>query len=296
MEGIVNFDTSKLQEIAKWENEKSVPEHLRLTQWYGDYHMYEPKLNVSKMELEFRYQRMYRNPDISWLVRHVPAGNGLQGYEWIHFGTGAGILEDKNKIGVAAYNFDYLVEAGEIKKWENEVLEFATRIEKKEKGFLKEAELSKSNVAEGDGIRKEPAAQPILDGYIWTHYDDGSGILKDRFGEKAASYDLTTNEMNVCLPGEGSGEYHNYSGESYSLENVKRDVESYLANRIRCHAIGTYETVHKLPDNVRLTKWSSQRKTYYFDVDLSEAQLQKRYEGIVGNAKAVPIQQPPICR
>lgn len=145
-------------------------------------------------------------------------------------------------------------------------------------------------------VRKEMAAHPTLEGYVWTHYSDGSGRLENPFGEKAASYDLTTNEMSVCLPGEQKGKSHNYSGGSYGLEKVKRDVESYLADRIRCNAIGAYETEHNLPDNVRLTQWSSQRESYYLDTNLSEAQLQKRYEDVTGKAIKQPVQQPPICR
>ncbi|MCM1494731.1 MAG: antirestriction protein ArdA [Bacteroides sp.] len=146
------------------------------------------------------------------------------------------------------------------------------------------------------GIKKEMAAHPILDGYVWTHYSDGSGALENSVGEKAASYDLTTNEMSVCLPGEQKGKSHNYSGDSYGLDTVKRDVESYLAERIRCNAIGAYETEHNLPDNVRLTQWSSQGKSYYLNTNLSEAQLQKRYEDVTGKAIKQPAQQPPICR
>lgn len=199
------------QTVGKWESESGLEEAARLTQWFGDYHTYEPKLGIAEEMLIERYQSIVENPSES--LSH--------------------------------------------------------------------------------GIKKEPAAHPVLEGYTWTHYDDGSGSLESDFGTKLAEYDLTTWELTV------NKEYFNFEGDSSctGLSFIKNKAENVLADQIRCNVIGSYESDHNIPENVRLMKWSSSMGKYYLAANVEEDRVQRRYDYITKIANKKPVvQQLPMCR
>lgn len=48
----------RVELLAKMENVLDVPSGERLTQWYGDYSMYEPKSNVTQADIDKRIEEL----------------------------------------------------------------------------------------------------------------------------------------------------------------------------------------------------------------------------------------------
>lgn len=59
----------KVELLAKMENVLDVPSGERLTQWYGDYSIYEPKPNVTQTDIEKRIQQLDVQIDHSKTIR-----------------------------------------------------------------------------------------------------------------------------------------------------------------------------------------------------------------------------------
>lgn len=94
-----------IQELGEKEDNYRLPKHLRLTQWYGDYSMYEAVTDICEGELQKRYVKKlvlfsdYEREDI-------PAGRNLYGYTWTHHGTGTGYIK-KSSSGDIVYKYDF---------------------------------------------------------------------------------------------------------------------------------------------------------------------------------------------
>lgn len=289
-----DFDISAVQDIGKWEAGHQIPEHLRVTKWYGDYHMYEINPNIGKWELKARYllignAAISETDKISKLTRTIPAGHGLDGFEWRHYGNGTGDLLNSNKGNVASYDFSELAQSGLMQEWGKEVSKFIHETKECE---VKKNISSLDDITMDCGVKKEPAVHPVLEGYTWTHYDDGSGTLESDFGTKLAEYDLITGELTV------DHEYFNFRREpDYTgLSFIMNKAEKILAYQIQCNVIGSYESEHNVPESVRFMKWSSSKGRYYLDARVDEDRLQRRYDYITKIANKEPVRQPPMCR
>lgn len=53
----------KAEVIARWEQDNHVPVEKRITSWYGDYHLYEPKYGVSEEQIERKYLEIKKGPE-----------------------------------------------------------------------------------------------------------------------------------------------------------------------------------------------------------------------------------------
>lgn len=51
-----NIDFEKIQKLASMEEQLKIPEEKRLTDWFGDYAIYEPKLGVSAGDIETQFR------------------------------------------------------------------------------------------------------------------------------------------------------------------------------------------------------------------------------------------------
>lgn len=60
------MDMNRVELLAKMENVLDIPERERLTQWYGDYNIYEPKLNVTQNEIDKRIDELDKQ------IKHSP--------------------------------------------------------------------------------------------------------------------------------------------------------------------------------------------------------------------------------
>ena len=58
MEAKEYIDFDKLQELGEWEATSNIPYDERLTNWYGDYGIYELKLGFSNEDLQLKYEQM----------------------------------------------------------------------------------------------------------------------------------------------------------------------------------------------------------------------------------------------
>ena len=197
------MDYEMIQEIGKYEDSKAISDVDRVTSWYGDYAMYEPKLGVEDEKILERY-------------------NEIQG-----------------ELGVP---------------------------------------------------KIEPAKDPFLKDCVWTHYSDGSGSLcRKSDGERLAQYDLNFRELKLY------GEYfYFYDEPEFSLKVIMEKAEECTVERIRCNTIGAYETEHKLPDNVRLTKWDPLLENYLRLYGVEDEKLQQRYDQIINNTMKKQVQFVPM--
>ena len=131
-----------IQKVGQLESELNVQYSMRLTRWFGDYHMYEAVENLSDIDTQ---------------------------------------LQKRLELLRSTKSVDEI------------------------KDLL---------------YRKEWASASELKDYQWTHYDDGSGSLKDATEKKIAGYDLYTREIRF------GDEWKNFSYENdFDLEFVKEYVE-----------------------------------------------------------------------
>lgn len=56
----------KLQVIGKYEIEQKTPYSERVTDWYGDGNMYEPKLHISEEKIEEAFYKAVRELELKW--------------------------------------------------------------------------------------------------------------------------------------------------------------------------------------------------------------------------------------
>lgn len=60
--------------LASYEERHNIPENERLTEWFGDYNMHEPKSGVTKNMIEERLKH-YRNPDTEYKTLKLKGSN-----------------------------------------------------------------------------------------------------------------------------------------------------------------------------------------------------------------------------
>lgn len=64
----------KLQVIGKYEIEQKTPCSERVTDWYGDGNMYEPKLHISEDKIEEAFNKAVRELELKWKLIDSESG------------------------------------------------------------------------------------------------------------------------------------------------------------------------------------------------------------------------------
>lgn len=57
-ENTMGWNMNRVEYLAKMEKILEIPSKERLTQWYGDYNIYEPKLNVTMTQINERIREL----------------------------------------------------------------------------------------------------------------------------------------------------------------------------------------------------------------------------------------------
>ncbi len=64
----------KLQVIGKYEIEQKIPYSERVTDWYGDYSLHEPKLHISEDKIEEAFSKAVRELELKWKLIDSESG------------------------------------------------------------------------------------------------------------------------------------------------------------------------------------------------------------------------------
>lgn len=131
------------QLLGEYETACQVPQHLRLTQTSADGGSYETVKGAKEYEIMNRYRMTddLAKHDLwrmqNWERKDIPAENtALQGYTWNHYARGYGFLTDSNGETVFRYDEVLKAEAGDMKGWNDGVLEQIRDAEEIEAGLI----------------------------------------------------------------------------------------------------------------------------------------------------------------
>lgn len=72
MYGISQMD--KIQIIGKYEKENKIPYTDCVTDWYGDYNIYEPKLDVGEYKIEEAFLKAINELELKWKLIENDSG------------------------------------------------------------------------------------------------------------------------------------------------------------------------------------------------------------------------------